>query len=99
MRNSLVLIVLGLILAPAIPAQFISEIRVRGPRPVGPRFHPIRVEQHRVSVDIIDGVARTTVRQGFRNPNGVQLEGMYMFPQPDGAAVSNFSMMMGAFSS
>jgi Ca-activated chloride channel family protein len=53
------------------------------------------VEQHRVSVDITDGVARTTVRQVFRNPNGVQLEGMYMFPLPDGAAVSNFSMMMG----
>ncbi|NRA94839.1 MAG: VWA domain-containing protein [Planctomycetes bacterium] len=53
------------------------------------------MEQHRVSVDIIDGVARTTVRQVFRNPNGMQLEGMYMFPLPDGAAVSNFSMMMG----
>lgn len=98
MRKLLSLLLLGLILAPAVPAQFISEIRPHGRRPVRPprpRLQPIQVEQHKVSVDITDGVARTTVRQVFRNPNGMNLEGMYMFPLPEGAAVSNFSMMMG----
>ena len=95
MRKSLLIITFGLILAPVSQSQFISEIRVPGSRLARPHFHPITVEQHRVSAAITDGVARTTVRQVFRNPNGVQLEGMYMFPLPEDAAVSNFSMMMG----
>ena len=46
-------------------------------------------------VEIVDGVARTRLRQVFRNPNSMTLEGTFMFPLPEGAAIGEFSMMMG----
>ncbi|MAG55736.1 MAG: hypothetical protein CMJ83_05550 [Planctomycetes bacterium] len=101
MRNSLVLGLLALILVGgALPAQFIADVRepggrIRRPRPHRPRFAPITIQSHKVAVGVNDGIARTTVREVFHNPNGMNLEGTFMFPLPDGAAVANFSMRMG----
>ncbi|HYC76954.1 MAG TPA: VIT domain-containing protein, partial [Planctomycetota bacterium] len=83
--------------ASVAPAQFVHDLVDRriAPHPRPPRFAPIVVEKHAVHVKLVDGVATTTVRQTFRNPNGVQLEGTYFFPMPEDAAVDGFSMMMG----
>lgn len=105
MRKFFAFALLGLVLASSLPAQFItdvrpdgrSDVRVPGGRRPGhrPSLGAIRVEEHKVSVSIEDGVARTRLVQVFRNPNNMNLEGTYMFPLPEGAAVSNFAMLMG----
>jgi Ca-activated chloride channel family protein len=55
-------------------------------------FAPLDVTYHRVSVDINDQVAVTSVDQEFYNPNPQQLEGTYLFPLPPGAHIDKFSM-------
>jgi Ca-activated chloride channel family protein len=63
-------------------------------RPPPPHF-PMQVTRHRVSVEVADTVARTRVEETFFNPNQAQLEGVYLFPLPLGAAVSGFRMRVG----
>ena len=55
-------------------------------------FAPLEVAYHNVSVSIDQGVAVTAVDQEFYNPNGVRLEGTYIFPLPEGATIDKFSM-------
>src|SRR5678815_1727637 len=55
-------------------------------------FAPLSVTYHRVTVDINDQVATTTVDQEFYNPNPQRLEGTYMFPLPEGAHIDKFAM-------
>lgn len=96
-RCSLIVLAVALLSTAAARAQFIADCRIPGPaRPSpAPRFAPLRIESHRVEVLALDGAATTTVNLSFRNPNGVDLEGTFMFPLPDDAAVAGFSMMMG----
>ena len=63
-----------------------------GPTPGHFSFAPLEVSYHRVSVEIRDQVAITSVDQEFINPNPQQLEGTYMFPLPQGAHIDKFSM-------
>jgi Ca-activated chloride channel family protein len=55
-------------------------------------FAPLEVTYHNVSVTIDQGVATTAVDQEFYNPNPQRLEGTYIFPLPDGAAIDKFAM-------
>ena len=55
-------------------------------------FAPLEVSYHRVSVEIKDQVAVTSVDQEFYNPNGARMEGTYLFPLPEGAHIDKFSM-------
>lgn len=50
------------------------------------------VKHHRVQVVLHDQVARTEVDQVFHNPSQRQLEGTYLFPVPDQASLSHFSI-------
>ena len=59
------------------------------------RVEHIRLVEHSVKVTIDDQVARTEVVQVFHNPNPWQMEGVYVFPLPRGAAVGEFTMSMG----
>jgi len=54
--------------------------------------HPLSVQFHRASVHIHDRVARTEIVQQFRNERDTDLEGTYIFPIPDEAAVTDFMM-------
>jgi len=58
--------------------------------------HPDRgwltVTYHRVTVTIEDGIVTTHVDQEFRNDTTFPIEGEYVFPLPEGAVVSDFSM-------
>ncbi|MCP5526626.1 MAG: VWA domain-containing protein [Verrucomicrobiales bacterium] len=65
-----------------------------GPRPPH-AFAPLEVAYHRVTVDIRDQVARTSVEQAFRNPEARQLEGYYIFPVPKGTQLDAISMEVG----
>ena len=66
------------IAAPTVPGHF--------------AFAPLEVTYHRVTVEINDQVAVTTVDQEFHNPNPQRLEGTYMFPLPPGAHIDKFQM-------
>ncbi len=89
-------LITGLLLAPTAARADGFIIIERPPRPAPHRheYFPLAVKNHDVTVTIRDGVAVTEVDQTFWNPNPTQLEGTYMFPLPDDAAVSKFSMFM-----
>ncbi|MHC4942718.1 MAG: VIT and vWA domain-containing protein [Planctomycetota bacterium] len=73
------------------PALADGFIVLRPPRPdIVPI--PLAVKYHHVKVDVDDQIAVTTVDQVFVNPNRMRLEGTYIFPLPEGAAVSEMSM-------
>jgi Ca-activated chloride channel family protein len=59
------------------------------------RGSPVVLVSHRVSADLRDRVADVTVEQTFRNRADAVLEGVYLFPLPEGAAVHGFAMTMG----
>ena len=48
-----------------------------------------------VVIDVTGDVARVTVTQRFRNPSQVWLEGIYVYPLPERAAVDRLSMRIG----
>ena len=52
----------------------------------------LTIRYHRVTVDIVDQVATTHVDQVFVNESRHEVEGTYIFPLPDEAAISQFSM-------
>ncbi|MBI3270693.1 MAG: VWA domain-containing protein [Planctomycetes bacterium] len=84
-----------LLLALAQSAAWADGMIIIEPRPSDPpnwRAVPLAVNYHKVKVAVDNQVAVTSVDQEFRNPNNLQLEGLYMFPLPAGASVSNFSM-------
>src|SRR5579884_1958928 len=55
-------------------------------------FAPLEVTYHRVNCEIHDQVATTSVEQEFYNPNGMRLEGDYIFPIPADARIDKFAM-------
>lgn len=56
---------------------------------------PLTVGFHRVSVDIRDQIARTTIEQSFDNHTKNRLEGTFYFPLPQDASISGFGMWIG----
>jgi len=60
---------------------------------VRPEFRPVELISQDVSCQIVDGTARVTVQQVFKNPNSWQLEGTYVFPLPKDAVVSSFLLI------
>jgi Ca-activated chloride channel family protein len=55
-------------------------------------FDGLKIEYQRVDVAIEDQVATTHIDQLFVNENDWMLEGIYLFPLPAGAAVSQLTM-------
>ncbi|MCU0728025.1 MAG: hypothetical protein MUE73_19925, partial [Planctomycetes bacterium] len=56
---------------------------------------PIAVRSHRVVAVVEDGLARTMLRQTFVNPGSQPLEAVYVFPLPEGAALTSVAMETG----
>lgn len=56
--------------------------------------HTLSVRYHRVQVSIESNVATTTIDQVFKNESNVDLEGTYIFPLPENAAITRFSMFI-----
>lgn len=53
------------------------------------------VKYHKVDVAIDDGLCTTKVDQIFHNDTAVDREGIYIFPMPEGSAITRFSMYAG----
>jgi Ca-activated chloride channel family protein len=64
------------------------------PRP-GESIPPLSVKYHHVTVEIHDQVARTSVDEVFVNEHSRDIEGTFIFPLPEGAAISEFAMFVG----
>ncbi len=64
------------------------------PRP-GERILPLTVKYHHVSVEIVNQVAKTSIDQVFINNHHRDIEGTYIFPLPEKAAISEFAMYIG----
>lgn len=62
--------------------------------PTDKSVEPLAIESHRVEVEVKDRTAETKVVQVFRNSTSRQLEAIYTFPLPKGAAVSDFALWM-----
>ncbi len=54
----------------------------------------LEIKEHEVSVIINNGIAVTEIRQVFLNTEQRVVEALYTFPVPNGASVSNFSMII-----
>jgi len=55
----------------------------------------VELKASRLSSTVEDRVSVTKIRQTFHNPNGMQLEGEYVFPLPPGASIGKFSLTAG----
>jgi len=61
-------------------------------RPVIPKPEALPVKYHHVNVEIVNQVATTHIDQVFLNPYDRDLEGTYIFPLPEEAAISDFAL-------
>jgi Ca-activated chloride channel family protein len=84
-----------LFLFSAFPGMLFADgFVIPNPRP-GENIPPLTVKYHRVIVDIVDQVAKTSIDQVFINNHSRDIEGTYIFPLPAGASISQFSMYVG----
>jgi len=60
--------------------------------PEDKQIPPLAVKSHRVSVQIKDGVATTSLTEVFQNSTDRRLEATYVFPIPAEAALTDFAM-------
>ena len=76
-------IVLGSVafLLAAAPSLRADGFIIPTPRP-GQDIPPLSVKYHRVKVEIVNQVARTSIDQVFVNHFGRDIEGTYIFPVP-----------------
>ncbi len=79
----------------AAPALRADGFIIPDHRPGGPPVPPLSVKYHHVTVEIVGQAAKTSVDQVFVNHFGRDIEGTYVFPVPEGAAVSDFAMFVG----
>lgn len=91
--------VLSFVLVASVSAQIVVDLRPHDapmpmPRPHG-RLRDLTIDRHVVTVKIEEGIANTSVKQTFRNPNGIAVEGTYVFPLAEDAAIGAFAMLMG----
>ncbi len=88
-----ILILLALLLGPAAPA-LADGIVIPHPPPEVPIVEVpyLTIKYHRVTVTIEGQVATTHVDQVFVNEGSYEVEGTYIFPLPEEAAISEFAM-------
>ncbi|MBN1271571.1 MAG: VWA domain-containing protein [Candidatus Aminicenantes bacterium] len=66
------------------------------PRPKpGEKIPMLTVKYHRVHVNISGQTAETSIDQVFINNHHREIEGIFIFPLPEKAAISDFSMYVG----
>jgi Ca-activated chloride channel family protein len=98
LTTSLMAILILTLLFPAsafADGLIIPDPPICDPAPCPPVIIPMDqlvIRYHHVTVTIKDQLAVTHVDQVFYNPNDWTIEGTYMFPIPDGAAVSGFTL-------
>lgn len=101
MKRHLFVLIIGIILtmiaAPSVSAQTIPcppADWCPPPRPWGVSTNPewLKIDHHRVRVEIDGQIARTAISMEFENDGAGLAEGTFIFPLPMGAAVENLVM-------
>jgi Ca-activated chloride channel family protein len=88
-----ILVLLALLAIPSAPAQADGIIIPEPPPHVPVVDVPyLTIKYHRVTITIEDQVATTHVDQVFVNEARHEVEGTYIFPLPEEAAISEFAM-------
>ncbi len=86
------LILVGFLAAPSWADGFIIPV----PPGPGKPFPPsLSIKYHHVDINIDNQVAQTSVDQIFINNHHRDIEGTYIFPIPQDASISKFSMFVG----
>ncbi|MBM3285073.1 MAG: VWA domain-containing protein, partial [Candidatus Aminicenantes bacterium] len=73
---------------------YADGIIIPRPRP-GETIPPLTVKYHRVTVEIRDQAARTSIDQVFLNNHDRDIEGTFIFPLPKNAVISEFALYIG----
>lgn len=80
-------------LGPVVPLR---EVEWAGLLWAGPQgYHPAHVVSAEVELRITGFVARARVTQRFANPGEAWMEGVYVFPLPESAAVDRLRLVVG----
>ena len=56
------------------------------------RAIPLKINRHHIKIGIKNQLAKTEINQVFTNPNDFEVDGIYIFPVPDDAALSNLAL-------
>jgi Ca-activated chloride channel family protein len=89
------ILILGLLLIFGSNAWADGFIIPMPPRPGEPFPQDLSIKYHHVDIRIDNQIAQTTVDQIFINNFHRDLEGTYIFPIPEDASISKFSMFIG----
>lgn len=96
-RSSLIAILgialLGSTMRTEAQGFFIPERPIPIGRPIP--IYPIYVKNIHVRTHIKEAIAETTVEQTLVNESGIEQEGTYLYPLPEGATPTAFSMTVG----
>jgi Ca-activated chloride channel family protein len=95
LRSTSVALVSGILILAACSVASADGIMTVRPIPnLLPTPQPFTVKYHHVDVAIRNQAATTVIDQVFINNNAVEVEGMYVFPIPEGASITEFAMWM-----
>ncbi|MEW6095242.1 MAG: VIT and VWA domain-containing protein [bacterium] len=75
-----------------VSITFADGIIIPRPRPEELPLPPLAIKYHHVNIEINNQVAKTSIDQVFINPHHRDIEGTYIFPLPEKAAISEFAM-------
>jgi Ca-activated chloride channel family protein len=94
-RECSTVLVSGLLILAASSLASADGIMMARPIPaLLERPEPFSVKYHHVDVTIENQAATTAIDQVFINNNDREIEGMYVFPIPEGASITEFAMWM-----
>ena len=101
MKKKILLVISAVVSVTAlfyIPAKadgiIIPEPPICEPCPIPSPMSQLEIRYHHVTVTIDDQIATTHVDQVFYNPNDWDVEGVYVFPIPVDATISDFILWM-----
>lgn len=83
--------------APTLDAEVPKGLGSLTARRAGSSYEsqPLRLVEQRVTVKISGGIAYTEIEQAFYNERAEELEGIYRFPIPSDASLSDLSLLVG----
>jgi Ca-activated chloride channel family protein len=95
LRECSIILISGLLILTASSIASADGVMIAQPIPaLLERPQPFSVKYHHVDVTIENQAATTVIDQVFLNNNDREIEGMYVFPIPDGASITEFAMWM-----
>ncbi len=99
MKNGVLKPIIGVVIVLAICLSCLPNVQADGMIIIEPIeipgmiiFFP-EIEFHNVEVEIENQYAKTTIDQSFHNPTNKTMIGTYLFPVPEGAVFSNFTII------